>query len=89
MGHGNKHSTFHERVDWIVKNYDPWRERFRVAHIEARKAMHRAMKDAGLYAPTTYWADCRLEDEIGAAEKILDKKFWDEYGPLFKHIRQS
>ena len=57
-----KHSTFSQRIEWLRAH----RELLELP----KEKIAREMKRAGLYAPTTYLADIRLDKELEAV-KIL------------------
>jgi hypothetical protein len=60
-----KRSTFKQRVDWLVGH--------RSILSEMEYEIIKAMKKAGLFAPTTYWCDIKLGKEIRAAKDRLWK----------------
>ena len=58
------HSTFKQRVDWLIANANPqW--------FEEKKHLFAMMQKAGLFSSSTFWRDCKLENEIDAARRAL------------------
>lgn len=69
-----KHSTFEQRVKWLVKNSHLWIHGFMIDHYRyCGRVVVRDMKRDGLLAKSTWWRDCRLANEFEEAYKVWVK----------------
>lgn len=84
MSHGQKSSTFQERVDWLVTHKSEWVDWFtqcdknsyflpldeKSNHFHLRKRnLFLSMQRDGLFAKSTYWLDVKLYHELREALK--------------------
>ena len=81
-----KYSTFEQRVSWLLEHRELW-ERKRTLHdrnqlkAQAHKVLVSAMKRAGLFAPSTFYLDCRLKAEIYLARVAVEAEKWNRDDP--------
>lgn len=73
MSSRKKLSGFFDRVHWMVDNSLTWYKFGENLH-RTTKAMIKLMKKDGLVAPTTYWLDCAMKNEIKEARFRLATK---------------
>lgn len=81
-----KKSTEDERIDWVYKNVDSTQfvkilfvrfsrnEEVDLFSDEVRRAFFE-MRNAGLYAPTTYWKDCKASVARAIRLAFVKRKF--------------
>ena len=65
-------STDEEKVDWLVANPWAWKTTFDAESKATWRRIVHIMKDAGLYAPSTYYKDTRLDDLVAEALRRLE-----------------
>ncbi len=75
-----KHSTLSDRVDWLVNHPEVWTHLLNLLEKDKKKyhfsferhLLFNRMRDAGLFAKSTYWRDVQLVDELITANKLLN-----------------